>query len=107
MSLNVIEGTIQSWWARMSISSRSVRAIWVTYKRPRSSNAMPIGSAIIPSGAHRLSSRPGAIWADIAVRPAWDAFIAESGVRRTFVGVNAGTGRETNARTGAAGVDAA
>src|SRR5215217_2482675 len=101
MSLNVIDDTIQSWWPRMSISSRSVRVVCVTYSRPRSSNEMPIGSATIPSGAQRLSSSPGASGAEIDVRPACESFIAESGDSRTVVAVNGGTGTETSARAGA------
>ena len=62
---------------------------------------MPIGSAIIPSGAQRLSSSPGATRADTAVRPACDSFIAESAESCTVVAVNGGTGTDTRARAGA------
>src|SRR6186997_1513414 len=62
---------------------------------------MPIGSATIPSGAQRLSSRPGAVGAVTVALPACDSFIAESAEKRTVVAVKGGTGSETSARTGA------
>src|SRR5215211_2361343 len=87
----------------MSISSLSVRAVCVTYNRPRSSNEIPIGSTTMPSGAQRLSWKPGATWADIDDRPACESLTAESGVSRTVVGVKVGIGSTTNARTGPEG----
>src|SRR5688500_17750278 len=97
-----MDDTIQSWWPRMSISSLSVREVCVTYSRPRSSNAMPIGSAIIPSGAQRLSSSPGATRAGAADRPACDRLIAESGDDCTVVAGHGSTGTDTRGRAGAA-----
>jgi hypothetical protein len=60
---------------------------------------MPIGSETIPSGAQRLSSRPGASGAVTLARPAFERLIAESGEYRTTVGVKGGTGSTTSGRT--------
>src|SRR4051812_5921696 len=88
----------------MSISSRFVRAVRVTYARPMSSKPSPTGSEMSPSGAHSVSLNAGFTSADTAARPAADSLAAESAEKRTTVGVKAGTDSTTSGRiaTGAA-----
>src|SRR3982751_3725728 len=100
MSLKVIDSIIQSGCCRMSTSPRLLRLVEVTNILPRSSNVTPIGSATIDSGAHRLSSSPGATSALTAARPSFDQRTAGSGLSRTTLGLNAGTLSTTSARAG-------
>src|SRR5215212_6051859 len=103
-----MDGIIQSLCPRMSISLRLLRAVLVTNIRPCSSKPMPIGSETSFSGAHRLSSRPGASWTDTASRPSFARRAAESGENLTTTGENGAAGSATSARTvagGGAGAD--